>query len=138
MSAEQRRAFLQWGTRTGMLATTRPDGRPHVAPVWFVLDGDDLVFTTGADTVKGRSLRRDGRVCLAVDDPTPPFAFVMVEGVASISQDPATLLDYATRIGRRYMGDERAGEYGRRNGVPGELLVRVSPHRIVAQDRIAD
>jgi PPOX class probable F420-dependent enzyme len=138
MSAEQRRAFLQWGTRTGMLATTRPDGRPHVAPVWFVLDGDDLVFTTGADTVKGRSLRRDGRVCLAVDDPTPPFAFVMVEGVASISEDPGPLLDYAIRIGRRYMGEERAEEYGRRNGVAGELLVRVSPTRIVAQDRIAD
>jgi PPOX class probable F420-dependent enzyme len=138
MSADQRRAFLQWGTRTGMLATTRPDGRPHVAPVWFVLDGDDLVFTTGADTVKGRSLRRDGRVCLAVDDPAPPFAFVMVEGVASISEDPGPLLDYATRIGRRYMGEDRAEEYGRRNGVPGELLVRVSPTRIVARDRIAD
>jgi PPOX class probable F420-dependent enzyme len=138
MSAEQRRAFLQRGTRTGMLATTRPDGRPHVAPVWFVLDGDDLVFTTGANTVKGRSLRRDGRVCLAVDDPTPPFAFVMVEGVASISEDPGPLLDYATRIGRRYMGEARAEEYGRRNGVAGELLVRVSPTRIVAQDHIAD
>jgi PPOX class probable F420-dependent enzyme len=138
MSAAQRRAFLQWGTRTAMLATTRPDGRPHVAPVWFVLDGDDLVFTTGANTVKGRSLRRDGRVCMAVDDPTPPFAFVMVEGLASISTDPDALLDYATRIGRRYMGDERAEEYGRRNGVPGELLVRVAPTRIVAQNRIAD
>jgi PPOX class probable F420-dependent enzyme len=138
MSADQRRAFLQWGTRTGMLATTRPDGRPHVAPVWFVLDGDDVVFMTGADTVKGRSLRRDGRVCLAVDDPTPPFAFVMIEGVASISEEPDSLLDYAIRIGRRYMGEERGEEYGRRNGVPGELLVRVSPSRIVAQDRIAD
>jgi PPOX class probable F420-dependent enzyme len=138
MSAEQRRAFLLRGTQTGMLATTRPDGRPHVAPVWFVLDGDDLVFTTGADTVKGRSLRRDGRVCLAVDDPTPPFAFVIIEGVASISEDPDALLAYATRIARRYMGDDRAEEYGRRNGVPGELLVRVSPTRIVAQDGIAD
>jgi PPOX class probable F420-dependent enzyme len=138
MSAEQRRAFLQWGTRTGMLATTRPDGRPHVAPVWFILDGDDLIFTTGANTVKGRSPRRDGRVCVAVDDPTPPFAFVMIEGVVSISEDPDSLRDYATRIGRRYMGDDRAEEYGRRNGVPGELLVRLSPTRIVAQDRIAD
>ena len=138
MSAVQRRAFLQWGTRTGMLATTRPDGRPHVAPVWFVLESDDLVFTTGANTVKGRSLRRDGRVCLAVDDPTPPFAFVMIEGVASISTEPDALLDYATRIGRRYMGDERAEEYGRRNGVPGELLVRVAPTRIVARNGVAD
>ena len=70
--------------------------------------------------------------------PTPPFAFVMVEGVASISEDPDTLLEYAIRIGRSYMRDERAEEYGSANGVPGELLVRVAPTRIVAQNRIAD
>jgi PPOX class probable F420-dependent enzyme len=138
MNAEQRRAFLEHGTRTGMLATTRPDGRPHVAPVWFVLDGDDVVFTTNRDTVKGRSLRSDGRVCVAVDDPTPPFAFVMIEGVATLSEEPSALLEFAARIGGRYMGADRAEEYGRRNGVPGELLVRVSPTRIVAQYRIAD
>ncbi|HZP27736.1 MAG TPA: PPOX class F420-dependent oxidoreductase [Acidimicrobiia bacterium] len=138
MSAQRRREFLAHGTRTAMLATTRPDGRPHVAPVWFVLDGDDLVLTTGAESVKGRALRRDGRVCLAVDDPTPPYAFVMVEGVATISEDPDALLEFATRIGGRYMGADRAEEYGRRNGVPGELLVRVSPSRIVTRDAIAD
>ena len=59
MTSDERRAFLLTGTRTGKLATVRPDGRPHVAPVWFVLDGvtekgDVVVFTTGADTVKGR------------------------------------------------------------------------------------
>jgi PPOX class probable F420-dependent enzyme len=138
MSPERRRAFLEHGTRTAMLATTRRDGRPHVAPIWFVLDGDDLLFTTGSGTVKGRTLARDPRVCLAVDDATPPFAFVMVEGVASISEDPAELLRVATLIGGRYMGADRAGEYGRRNGVPGELLVRVAPTRIVAHDAIAD
>ena len=42
------RAFVSEGTRTGKLATVRADGRPHVVPIWFVLDGDDLVFTTGA------------------------------------------------------------------------------------------
>jgi nitroimidazol reductase NimA-like FMN-containing flavoprotein (pyridoxamine 5'-phosphate oxidase superfamily) len=52
------REFLSAGTRTGKLATTRRDGRPHVVPIWFVLDGDDLVFMTGAATVKGRALAR--------------------------------------------------------------------------------
>jgi hypothetical protein len=138
MTPQHRREFLEHGTRTAMLATTRADGRPHVAPIWFVLDGDDLVFTTAATSVKGRTLARDPRVCLALDDPTPPFAFVMVEGVAAITEDPAELLHFATRIGGRYMGADRAEEYGRRNGVPGELLVRVTPHRIVAHERIAD
>ncbi len=60
MTETEWREFLAAGTRTGKLATTRPDGRPHVVPIWFILDGDDLVFTTGADTVKGRSLLRTG------------------------------------------------------------------------------
>ena len=138
MTPERRREFLTQGTRTAMLATTRADGRPHVAPIWFVLDGEDLVFTTAATSVKGRTLARDPRVCLAVDEPVPPFAFVMVEGVATITEEPAELLRLATRIGGRYMGADRAEEYGRRNGVAGELLVRVTPARIIAQERIAD
>jgi nitroimidazol reductase NimA-like FMN-containing flavoprotein (pyridoxamine 5'-phosphate oxidase superfamily) len=48
MSESEWRAFLLEGTRTGKVATTRVDGRPHVAPIWFDLDGDTLVFTTGA------------------------------------------------------------------------------------------
>jgi hypothetical protein len=138
MTPERRREFLTQGTRTAMLATTRADGRPHVAPIWFVLDGEDLVFTTAATSVKGRTLARDPRVCLAVDEPVPPFAFVMVEGVATITEEPAELLRLATRIGGRYMGADRAEDYGRRNGVAGELLVRVTPARIIAQERIAD
>jgi nitroimidazol reductase NimA-like FMN-containing flavoprotein (pyridoxamine 5'-phosphate oxidase superfamily) len=52
MSAEEARAFLLERPRTAKLATVRADGRPHVAPVWFELDGDDLVFTTWHTTVK--------------------------------------------------------------------------------------
>jgi PPOX class probable F420-dependent enzyme len=133
MNREEWRAFLSHGTRTGKLGTTRRDGRPHVVPIWFVLDGDDLVFNTGADSVKGRSLRRDPRVCLCVDDERPPFAFVMVEGTASLSEDLDELRRTATLIGARYMGQERAEEFGRRNAVPGELVVRVTPTRVLAQ-----
>src|SRR5689334_13354132 len=119
------RAFLLSGTRTGKLATVRADGRPHVVPIWFELDGDTLVFMTGETSVKGKRMRHDARVALCVDDETPPYSFVMIEGTAElIDDDPEALLYWATRIGERYMGAERAEEYGRRNGVPGELLVR--------------
>ena len=138
MSDEERRAFLLAGTRTGKLATVRRDGRPHVVPIWFVLDRDDVLLTTGADTVKGRNLRRDPRVCLCVDDEEPPFSFVMVEGEAEASEDHDELLRWATRLGGRYMGADRAEEFGRRNAVEGELLVRISPSKIVAQAAIAD
>ena len=127
------REFLSHGTRTAKLATTMGDGAPHVMPVWFVLDGDDVVFNTGTGTVKGRDLRRDPRVSIVVDDETPPFGFVHLRGVAEISEDPEELLRFATLIGGRYMGADRAREFGERNGGPGELLVRVAPQRVISQ-----
>ncbi len=132
MNHDEWRAFLSAGTRTAKLATVRADGGPHVAPVWFVLDGDDLVFNTGADTVKGRNLRREGRASVCVDDETPPFAFVSITGPVTLSEEPVELRRWATVIGGRYMGAERAEDFGRRNGVPGELLVRLRPEQIVA------
>jgi len=147
MTVAERRAFLLHGTRTGKLATVRPDGRPHIAPVWFVLDvqpdgpnGDDdvIVFTTGAETVKGRAVRRDPRVALLVDDEAPPFAYVMVEGTVEVSEDLDQMIDWATRIGGRYMGAEEAGPFGRRNAVPGELLVRITPTKMLARSGISD
>lgn len=138
MTDDERRAFLLHGTRTGKLATVRADGRPHVAPIWFVLDGDTIVFNTGADTVKGKALARDPRVTICVDDEDPPFAFVIVEGVAELSDDVEEMLPWSTAIGGRYMGSVRAEAFGRRNAVEGELLVRVVPTRVVARRGIAD
>ena len=133
------RAFLREPARPAMLATVRPDGRPHVAPVWIVLDDDDTVlFTTGADTVKGRAVQADPRVALCVDDDRPPFSYVLVEGTAETSTDLDDLLLWATRLGGRYMGEEHAEQFGRRNAVPGELLVRVRPSRVVARKNISD
>jgi len=137
MTRPEIREFLTTGTRTAKVATVRADGRPHVAPVWFILDGDDLLFTTGAETLKGKALRRDPRVALCVEDDEPPFAFVVVNGEASLSTDLDELLRAATRIGARYMGDDRAEEFGRRNAVPGELVVRVTPSSVVAQKDVA-
>ncbi|MCD2193392.1 PPOX class F420-dependent oxidoreductase [Actinomycetospora endophytica] len=130
------RAFLTHGTRTGKLAWTAKDGRPLVAPIWFQLEGSGadstLVFNTGADTAKGRALARDPRVSLAVDLEEPPFAFVQVQGSVTLSEDPDELLRTATEIGGRYMGAEKATEFGRRNAVPGELVVRLAPTKVLA------
>jgi PPOX class probable F420-dependent enzyme len=131
-------AFLMSGTRTGLLGYLASDGRPLIAPVWFIVDDGDLVFNTGATTAKGRALKRDPRVTICVDDPHPPFSFVQVQGIVSISEDPQQLLDTATRIGGRYMGKDRAAEFGRRNGVAGELVVRVKPTKVIAAFDIAD
>jgi PPOX class probable F420-dependent enzyme len=133
MSPDERRAFLLEGTRTGKLAVPRADGAPHVVPIWFVLDGDDVIFTTGDDNIKGKSIRRDGRAALCVDDNAPPYSFVTISGATTWSDDLDEMLVWATRIGARYMGAERAEEFGRRNAVRGEILVRLRPDHIVAK-----
>ncbi|MEV6752723.1 PPOX class F420-dependent oxidoreductase [Streptomyces sp. NPDC051214] len=138
MTEDQWRAFVSQGTRTGKLSTVRADGSPHIAPIWFLLDGDEVVFNTGAQTVKGRNLARDGRVALCVDDDRPPFTFVILQGQARLSDDPDEVRHWAARLGARYMGEGRAEEFGERNGVPGELLVRVKIDKVIAQGAVAD
>lgn len=129
--------FLAHGTRTAKVATTMRSGHPHVMPVWFVLDGEQIVFTTFRDSVKGRNLRRDPRVAVLVDEEVAPYAFVHIRGRAELSDDLEQLQRFATAIGVRYMGEDRAEEFGRRNAVPGELLVRVTPGRVIAEDDVS-
>jgi PPOX class probable F420-dependent enzyme len=138
MNDEARRSFVSAGTRTAALATVRADGQPHVAPVWFVLDGDTVVFLTGANSVKGRNLRNTGHAALSVDDPAPPYSFVTLSGHVEISEDLDELLKWSIKIAQRYVGPGDADAVGRRNAVPGELLVRLNPDRIVALADMAD
>lgn len=126
------RAFLAEGTRTGKIGWTAKDGRPLVAPIWFLVEDATIVFTTGSDTAKGRALARDPRAVLCVDLQEPPYAFVQVQGSVTLSEDPDELLRAATDLGARYMGADRAEEFGRRNGVPGELVVRLHPSKVIA------
>jgi hypothetical protein len=139
MTDAERDAFLRDPVRPAILATVRADGRPHAAPVWYEVDHDgSIVFTTGATTVKGRNLARDPRVTLCVQDDRPPFSFVVVEGAAAVSEDPDDVRWWARRIGARYMGADRADEYAERNGVPGELVVRVRVTHAVSARDVAD
>ena len=137
MSCPEVASFLMNGTRTAKVATTMSSGQPHVMPVWFVVDGEELVFTTAGDSVKARNLRRDPRVAVVVDEEVAPYAFVHIRGLASLSEDLEELLRFATAIGDRYMGAERAEEFGRRNAVPGELLVRLRSKRVIAAADLA-
>ena len=116
MTDEEWRAFVMEGTRTG----------------------NDVVFTTGATSVKGRTLRRNPRASLSVDDQAPPYSFVTIEGTVSISEDRDDLRRFATLIGGRYMGAGRAEEFGARNAVEGELLVRLHPAKVLAEAGVAD
>ena len=138
MTGDEWKRFAFDTPRTAKLATVRLNGAPHVAPVWVALDGDEIVFTTGESTLKGKSLLRDPRVAMSFDDETPPFSFAVIEGEARVSRDLDALLMWATRIGARYMGDDRAEAFGRRNAVPGELLVHVRPTRVTGEWNVSE
>ena len=137
MSKEEVQTFLLDGTRTGKLATVRKNGRSHVAPIWYDLDGDDLVFLTWHTSVKAKNIQRDSRVSICVDEQSPPYSFVIIEGNTTISEDAEERLYWATRIGGRYMGEDQAEAYGQRNGVEGELIIRVSPTKIIAKNNVS-
>lgn len=137
MTDEERRAFLLAPGRTGHLATVREDGRPHVAPIWFSVDGDDVVFNTGANTVKGRNLRQTGRASLSVDLPVHPYGFVHLEGPVTIEDDPDDYRPLSRRIAAKYVPFDEVEDYTDRNAVPGELLVRLQPETVVAEADLA-
>ena len=130
-------AFMMDRPRTGKIATVRPDGRPHVAPIWFTLDGEQLLFTTWHTTAKANNIRHNPWVSLCVDDETPPFAFVKVDGTAEFHDDLELVRRWATVIAARYMGEDQAAVYGKRNAVAGEYLVRVSLAAIYGEKDIA-
>lgn len=139
MTTAEWQAFVMEGSRTGKLATVRADGRPHAVPVWFMLEGEDLLFMTGSDTVKARNMRQNNRVTLVIDDESFPFSFVSIEGEAILHElAPDALLPYSIEIARRYVGAERAEEFGRRNAVEGELLVRVHPTKVISAKDLAN
>lgn len=141
MSREQWWAFASAGTRTGMLGVVRADGSPVVTPVWFLLndgpDGAELLFTTVTQSLKGKAIQRDPRISLAVDDQQPPFSYVQFTAEARLVNDPVEVLEWASRIGARYMGADLGEQYGRRNSDPGESLVRARITKIVARADIA-
>ena len=138
MTTEEALEFLSAGTRTAKVAWVASDGRPHVAPIWFIVEGGDILFATSAEAGKSRAMRRDPRVSLVVDLEEPPYAFVKVDGTVEITEDLDEVLRVATLTGGRYMGAEEAEAYGARNGVPGECVVRLRPSSIAGFDGISD
>ena len=135
MTKDEIRNFLLQGTLTGKLGTINKDGTPHVVPIWYTVDEEDnIVFNTGGESVKAKNIRRDNRVRLCVDDQTPLFSFVLIDGIAQIERGQISeIYKWAKIIAARYMGDDKSEAYGKRNSGEGEILVKIKPVRIVGQ-----
>jgi PPOX class probable F420-dependent enzyme len=130
-------AFLREGSRTATFASVRADGTPHAVPTWYAVDGDELTFTTWHTNVKAANIRQRPAVVLVVQDPQPPYSYVSVEGEARLIDDLEQCRSVSTLLGAKYMGEERAEEFGKRNGVRGELVVRIRPTKVFGEANIA-
>lgn len=138
MTVDEWTAFLRVGTRTAKLGLVLPSGRPSVTPVWFLFEDDGILrFETGTQSPKAAALRADNRVSIAVDLEEPPYGFVRVDGTARLIEDSSEVLRVATAVGARYMGVDRAEEFGRRNGGPGQIVVEVTPSKVTAVRDVA-
>jgi len=137
MTQAEYMAFLSTPARCAKLATVREDGSPHVVPVWFTLHGNDLIFTAGCASVKVKNILRDGRVAICVDEDTPPFHYVLLEGRAEVLDSTVEAArHWGTIIGGKYMGVDRAEEFGRRYGVEGEWVMRMIPEKVIAYKNV--
>ena len=139
MSKDEIKSFLLKGTFTGKLGTINKNGTPHVVPIWYTLDEDNIIFNTSDNSVKAKNIRHDNRVRLCVDDQAPLYSFVTIDGIAEIiSGEPSIIFKWAKIIAARYMGDDKAEEYGKRNSSEGELLIKIKPIKVIGQKDIAE
>jgi PPOX class probable F420-dependent enzyme len=124
--------FLTTTYDTGQLAYTRKDGRPVISPIWFVVDGGDIVFATSRHSVKAKAFQRDGRVVFNFDKVAGPMAFVNVEG--TVTEAPDDFDRILPLIAERY------GRYGNADdilaatrSIPGETIYRIRPITVQAK-----
>ena len=104
-------AFLR-EPRIADLATVRPDGAPHVAPVWFHYDGDKVLVVAEPTAVKLRNIAHDPRVSLSIPTPDDPYRYVIVRGTAEVSDDGPEELVRTMAI--HYKGPEEGERYAQR------------------------
>jgi PPOX class probable F420-dependent enzyme len=133
MTDNEWRSFVTAGPRLAHIGLTRADGRPHVTPVCFILDGDDLAFVLSPGSVKGKCLARDPRSAACVSDERQPYGFVTVEGRARVSAEPDQVKHVGTGIAERYYPTQPAAEVAESFVRGGFTAVRISITDVIAR-----
>jgi hypothetical protein len=106
MTEEELRIFLDgpWAAR---LACIRPDGSPHVVPIWY--EWRDAIFFIAAwpGSVWADFVTQNPAVALTIDEPWPPMRRVLVRGQAQpLASDniPGGIEGLCARLNARYLG----------------------------------
>ena len=97
------RKFLE-ERRFAVVGTTNPDGSPHLAVMWYLIDGDDIIVNSAQGRIKDRNLARDPRMSLVVED---EYRWIRIDGRARIEHDQKITHEDIRRLASRYYQDER-------------------------------
>jgi PPOX class probable F420-dependent enzyme len=92
------------GRNFASLATVGPDGEPQSTVVWFVRDGDDLLFSAIATRRKVLNIEADPRVSATIFDLGNPYSSVELRGTAVVLPDPEKVLP--GQLSQRYLGQD--------------------------------
>jgi PPOX class probable F420-dependent enzyme len=133
MTDTEWRSFVTTGTRLAHLALTRPDGRPHVTPICFILDGDELAFALSPGSVKGKNLAHDRRSAICVSDEQQPYSFVTIEGEAHVSAEPEQIRHIGAGIANRYYPSQPAADIAESFVQGGFTAVRITITNVIAR-----
>ncbi|HEV8536810.1 MAG TPA: PPOX class F420-dependent oxidoreductase [Candidatus Limnocylindria bacterium] len=130
LTPEQRK-FLD-EKRFAVVGTRNPDGSPHLAVMWYVLDGDEIVLNSAQGRLKDRNLAADPRISVMVPE---GYRFVRIDGRAKIDHDQARAHADIRRLADRYYGDERKADEAMRNNFSKQhrITYRVPIGRVYAQ-----
>ena len=121
--------------RTYWLATTRPDGGPHLMPVIAFWIEDALHVVAGEGTRKARNIAADGRCVIATGSTTLPSLDIIVEGRAEPLTDPDVVRHLAKTLSdndwpMEAQGDKIYGPHGPTAGPPPYTIFRIVPSKV--------
>lgn len=114
------------GKNFATVATLDPDGSPHTSVVWFLRDGDDVLFSSLAKRRKVRNLEVDPRIALSVFDLQNPYHSVDIRGTATLVVDQAKELP--EKVSQKYLGESPPPE-------PEDdvrYVIRVTPEKVTS------
>ena len=129
---DQELADLLEGPHIARLATVRADGRPHIAPMWFLHRDEVFYFMQRKSAAKQKiaNIQANPNVALSIDTCGYPAEAVLVEGVAEMTEEQSD--EIAGEICVKYLGQERGQATFRtlRDESP-MLLIRVRPNKLM-------
>jgi PPOX class probable F420-dependent enzyme len=123
------RAFLDQPL-VAALATVRPDGRPHVTPVWYEFDGSGFTVAAFRTTQKLRNVAHKGFAALTVFTQEPPYRNVIVEGTASVGSPLDNV--WRERLALRYLGEHAGRVYVQETADWDQIAIHIRPVRCVS------